>query len=142
MSRNDPASARQQARPSHDPTDPRDNPQRSPGEATKGARPRAADTRSGATVYPEADHPDAASPTTAPHTVVGKEHPTESYDADKVAQKEIEAREAETGASPEREQGPARNAMMTDREQSRRSPLYYALIVLAVLVVLLLIFAL
>jgi len=60
MSRNDPASARQQARPSHDPTDPRDNPQRSPGEATKGARPRAADTRSGASVYPAADHPDVA----------------------------------------------------------------------------------
>lgn len=134
--------ARQQPRPAHDPTDPRDTPQQRPEDAMRGGASHETETRSGVTSFPEHKDPSAASPTTAPHTVLGKEAPPEAYDSDAVARKE--AAERGEAVTPPREPDPRAtlHEMEADREARKDIPLRLGLVVLAILIVVLLVWAL
>lgn len=142
MARNSPEAARQQPRPAHDPSDPRDNPQQRPEDAMRGEAPRESETRSGVTSFPESREPSASSPTTTPHTVLGKEAPPEAYDPDAVARREAAERGEDVTPPSEREQGAAAHEMEADREARKDIPLRFGMVVLAVLVVLLLVWLL
>lgn len=142
MARQSPEAARQQPRPAHDPSDPRDNPQRRPEDAMDDREPRESETRSGVTSFPESREPSAASPTTTPHTVLGKEAPPEAYDPDAIARKEAAERGEEVTPPRDREQGVIAQEMEGDRAARRDIPLRFGMVVLAILVVLLLVWAL
>ena len=134
-------------RPMHEEHDPRDNPQRRPEDAQDLRRagqsaPTAADARSGATAYPPVEGPDAAAPAAAPHTVVGKETPPQSYDPDAVDRQEAEARTSGTQAAPQREQQAVRSELLEDPQARRGGLLRFALILAALVVVVALIFVL
>lgn len=142
MARHSPEAARQQPRPAHDPSDPRDNPQRRPEDATRDDKPRESDTRSGVTDFPASGGPSASTPMTTPHTVLGKEAPSEAYDPDAVARREAAERGEEVSPPPEREQGAILNEMESDRAARKDIPLRLGMVVLAILVVLLLVWLL
>jgi hypothetical protein len=94
------------------------------------------------TTFPESREPSAASPTTTPHTVLGKEAPPEAYDPDAVARKEAAARGEDVTPPREREQGAMAHEMERDREARKDVPLRFGMVVLAIVVVLLLVWAL